>query len=467
MYLFIFTIPQKLKAVFFLGIIITISLCSVPASEKNIYIDPGNSAGTVKKGTKENPYSSFEEIKLNSQTTYLIKRSSRMILSRPLNIHGMNNITIADYGEGDKPVINTSYLAKPLDIYHSERIKIENIRIEGKGRNIFGIRVSGNSKDITIDNCQVENALWGIRLIGRSNLEPLKNIILKNTKIENIGDDGIFAMHVSKLLVDSCVIEKVNQKWFYAGKTESKAPGDAIQLEKCYDFTIQNSRLDRTDTGNKFAFIANNSVKGLIQHNTIKGPSSEGEGGAAIYLGYTSDSIDIVFNIIKNSPCAVYTHANNIKLYRNVLRNNEVGIWLKNTEKALLLNNTFMQNPLAVVGSNVEMFNNIFYSTTTDRMFKLKEPYKSDYNCFYTEAEYKLFEGYRDFKSYVNSTGNDNNSIYSDPLFTGNKGEKPGYYLEHNSPCIDKGKNITVKYNPGNEYCGNGLDMGAREYCKK
>ncbi|MFO8234689.1 MAG: right-handed parallel beta-helix repeat-containing protein [Bacteroidales bacterium] len=437
------------------------------AAEKNVYINPDSQDGSERKGTVENPYLSLDEVKLESNTNYYIRRSTRLILSRPLQIHGIQNVSFSAYGKGNNPVVLVQSLPKPLDIYHSQQIKIENLKIQGTGTNIFGVRISGQSNDITIESCNIENALWGLRLMGRSNQEPLKNIKVKNTTIQNIGDDGIFAMHVSGLMVDSCNINKVNQKWFYAGKTESQAPGDAIQLEKCYDFTIQNSQLDRTDTGNKFAFIANNSVKGLIQHNTIKGPSSEGEGGAAIYLGYTSDSIDLVSNIIKNSPCAVYTHANNITLHRNVLSNNEVGIWLKNTEKALLLNNTFMQNPLAVVGSNVEMFNNIFYSTTTDRMFKLKEPYKSDYNCFYAEAEYKFFEGYRDFKSYVNSTGNDNNSIYSDPLFTGNTEERPEYYLEHNSPCIDKGKNITVKYNPENEYCGNGLDMGAREYCKK
>lgn len=463
MYIFLDVNKKMLKIVFLLSLFFIMNMCNIPASEKHIYIDPGSSS--LKKGTKEHPYSSFEELKLNSQTTYLIKRSSRMILSQPLNIHGMNNITISAYGKGDKPVINISYLAKPIDIYHSERINIENIRIEGKGRNIFGVRVSGNSNDVKIDNCHIENALWGVRLLGRSKQKPLKNINVENTKIENIGDDGIFAMHVSNLLIDTCLIEKVNQKWFFAGKTESQSPGDAIQLEKCYDFTIRNSSLDRTDTGNKFAFIANNSVKGLIQHNTIKGPLSEGEGGAAIYLGYTSDSIDLVSNIIEDSPCAVYTHAKYITLYRNVIKNNDVGIWLKNTEKAMLLNNTFMQNPMAIVGSNMEMFNNIFYSTTTDRLFKIKEPYESDYNCFYTDAEFKLFNGHRDFKSYVNSTGNDSNSVYADPLFRANAEKEADYYLGENSPCIDKGKDIAVKFNTEYEYCGNGVDIGAREYC--
>ena len=237
-------------------------------SENRVYIDPHSKDSALRNGTIDNPFASWEEVNITSNCTYLIKCSSELSLRQTLHIYGKTNITISSYGEGKAPIIQAGGLKRVVDIYNSQHIQMKNIHLIGNGNNIFGIRIKGDSRNITINQCHISRFLWGIRLMGYSKEVTLERITVEKTLIEEIADDGIFAQHVAGLVIDSCVIRKVNQKWFRQGRSEAQAPGDGVQLIKCNGFTINYCQIDRSDTGNKCCIMANKSSNGTIKNNT-------------------------------------------------------------------------------------------------------------------------------------------------------------------------------------------------------
>jgi hypothetical protein len=432
-------------------------------ANKIIYIDPGNK-NLGRNGTIKNPYNSWDEIKPVSNTIYKIKRSTMLILYRPLNFGSKTGITVETYGEGNIPVINTKYVEKPININSSENITIKDIHINGNSNSIYCIRIMGNSKDIYIKNCTFTRAMWGMRLMGQENQTHKHNINIISCKISNTGDDGIYAQNINRLKIDSCQITKVNQKWFTLGKAESQASGDGIQLENCSGFIVSNCKIDRTDTGNKFCVVANNSRKGEILGNQLKGPSPKGSGGACIYLGFVTDSIEVCYNLLSHSPCGIYSHAKSIKLFKNILTENGIGMWLINSINGVIVNNTFWNNAVALNAQNVHVLNNIFYaSSIKHHMVYLKKPFTENYNCYFISEPNKLFDGYGSLVWFSFATGNGKNSIFCDPLFENNP--DGNFNLVKSSPCIDKGSNKFRKWNLSINYCGDAVDIGAKEFC--
>jgi|GEM_PF-1520177 len=458
-----FIIKEKLNLRYAIVFIFLLFSYQTEGANKKIYIDPGNT-NLGRNGTIKNPYNSLDEIKLVSNATYYIKRSTILILHRPINFNSKTSIRIETYGEGNSPVINTKYVEKPININSSKNITIKDIHINGKSNSIYCIRVMGNSKDICVRNCNFTRAMWGIRLMGQENQEHIHNINIISCKISNTGDDGIYAQNINRLKIDSCQVNKVNQKWYTLGKAELQASGDGIQLENCSGFTVSNCNIDRTDTGNKFCVVANNSKKGMIMGNQLKGPSLKGSGGACIYLGFGTDSIRVCYNLLSHSPCGIYSHAKNIKLFKNILTENEIGMWLINTHNGVVVNNTFWNNPVALNAQNVHILNNIFYaSSIKNHMLYLKKPFTENYNCYFIPKPNKLFDGYGSLVWFTFATGNGKHSIFCDPLFENNPDNN--FNLVKSSPCIDKGCNKLTNWNLSLNYCGEAVDIGAKEFC--
>jgi parallel beta-helix repeat protein len=443
-----------------------LSSCHMGGSEQFIYIDPGSHGTDRGNGSAANPYTSWEQVKMQSNTTYYIKRSSQVVLNEPTDIHKKTNITIAAYGEGRMPLFHTGNLQKPFDIIHSQQINLHGIAFSGGDKSSYCLRIIGESSNINIRDCHFSQALWGIRIIGNPDGHMPKQIYIANTTVQETGDDGIFAQHASNLHIDSCHIRRVNQNWFKTGRSESQASGDAIQLYKCRSFTIKNNRLDRSDTGNKFALIASQSQNGLVSNNIIVGPSTEGKGGACIYLGKGSDNIHITDNILQGSRCGIYSHAGNIVFTKNTLTNNMSGGVFLDTRQALVINNTFWKNIIMLRGSNLEIFNNIFYSTgqKREKAFNLKAPYNSDYNCYFPLPP-KQSSNLEGALLLSLKTDRDKHSIYSDPLLAGK--HQGGFLLTPSSPCIDQGTTRIERWGLLDDYCGKSVDIGASEYCPK
>jgi hypothetical protein len=428
-----------------------------------VYINPEYNAGN-NDGSYKEPYKSWDDISVKSNTVYLIKRSTKLILIRPVNIPGKSNIFLGAYGDGSKPEIRTNSADKIMNVTHSKNVTISNISMSGNGGTTYCLRVLGESSNVRIVNCIFSGAIWGIRLIGFENGNQPANIHIKRSRIFNIGDDGIFAQNVHDMHIDSCDIRKVNQKWFRVGKSESQAPGDGIQMDRCRNISITNSTIDRTDTGNKFCIIANRTTNGQIKNNILKGPLKKGSGGASIYFGYGSDSMKVVNNQIYSSPCGIYSHARNNFVYRNIVEKNCVGAWFIDINEAMILNNTFWNNPIALKGSELRVFNNIFYaSSLNDHLMHIQKNCETDYNCYFIRRPDMLFKQYGKLPAYTFRTGNGGKSIFGNPLL--NAPGEGDFSLRESSPCIDKGLEKKVNEEVIYNQCGETIDIGAKEWC--
>ncbi|MFO7939149.1 MAG: right-handed parallel beta-helix repeat-containing protein [Bacteroidales bacterium] len=402
------------------------------------------------------------DLTLKNNVKYLIKCGSSDTLTTAIILNRKRNITISSYGEGSKPVLSSNQNRHLLDIAGCENIKIDNLAFDGTDQKISCIRIRKNSSLITISECSIKNSIWGVRLLGNASQPLTQKIRISRCTIRNIADDGIFAQNIHELSIDSCHIKKVNQKYLTIGTSEQEAPGDGIQLINCSNFSIEYCKIDRTDTGNKFAIIANQCKKGVIAHNHIQGPQTTVNGGAAIYMGYTTDSITIAHNQIANSPCALYSHAQTQYIYRNIMHNNENGIWLHNAQNAIILHNTLVNNTISILGKNFQLYNNIIVNGSAQKpLLKLSGPIKSNFNCFYAPSTTQVFNNYISLKAYQLHTGNGNHSIFAEPLFMAP--EKNNFELSPGSPCIDKGQTIATPKLQTVPFYGNRPDMGAIE----
>jgi parallel beta-helix repeat protein len=426
------------------------------------YIDPDAQGNTYSNGSFQYPYKDWTEVPKRSNMRYRVKRGTRQNLQKSISFSGVQNIRIETYGKGEAPKIIANGMRHVIDFYNCNNVSVNNIVIEGNRDVISAFRIKGNSSNIQLANCSAKSTMWGIRLIGNSNVPATRNIHIRNCTINNIADDGIFAQNIHQLTIDSCQIARVNQKYLTTGTSEKEAPGDGIQLINCSNFSIKYCKIDRTDTGNKFAIIANQCKNGVIANNQIEGPLNTANGGAAIYLGYTTDSITIAHNQIANSPCALYSHAKTQTIYRNIIYDNENGIWLHNAQNTTILHNTLVNNNISIIGKNFQLYNNIIVNDSAKTpMLKLLGPIKSNFNCYFAPSLEQIFSNYLTLKAYQQNTGNGNHSIFTKPLFVAPKTRN--YDLTPASPCIDEGRLISTPTLNAAPFYGNRPDIGAIE----
>lgn len=456
--------PHKYNSIILIILLLALTWASLGYTKQNdqsIYIDLGGS-NAIQEGSRKYPYTKWKQIPWLSNTRYYIKRGSLDTLTKPLYLFRKKNIYISTYGLGDKPRLIAGNINKPIELIHCKNITIEKLQIRGHFNTISGIRIAGASKQIDINKCHLDSLLWGIRVLGNGTT-PVQNINIRHCKITQCADDGIFAKETHLLTIDSCIISQVNQKYKTIGTSEEQAPGDGIQLLSCNHFRLRHNHIDRSDTGNKFGIIINNTITGKILHNTIIGPMPTENGGAAIYLGYTTDSIHIAHNTLTNSPCAIYSHAKNLFIHHNILYHNQVGIWLHNNIEATILHNTLFQNPKAIIGKNLSLYNNIIAAPNISGPFiQIELPVKSNFNCYYSQNQQSIFHKFASLKGYGKISGNGSHSIFADPLLMAP--ELNNFSLSPHSPCIDNARIIATPEKQAPTFTGKRPDIGAWEY---
>ena len=107
-----------------------------------------------------------------------------------------------------------------------------------------------------------------------------------DTEVLNIRDDGMFMQGLQDLEIGHCRVWNVNQNWKPPYTSQKEAGGDAIQLSQCDRWHVHHNALDRTNSGNKFCFIATgDQTQGVFEQNRLTGPLTSGDGGASVYLG--------------------------------------------------------------------------------------------------------------------------------------------------------------------------------------
>jgi hypothetical protein len=321
-----------------------------------IHIDPRNTNDAAEDGSRKHPFDSVSDIRWRDNAVYVLRRGTTLT-TEAFTANG-KGITLASYGAGNRPLIQCRSIAGRGKNYHAIRVDsgdglvVRDLEIDAP-RATSCLRLGGGCRDVRVDNCLLNGAAWGLRAFSFSGLKVI------NTEIRNIKDDGMFVVGVTGIEIAHCYVHDVNQNWVAPYTPQSKAGGDSIQLVNCDDWHVHRNVLDRTNSGNKFCFIANNPEQrqGIFEHNVTRGPLTTGDGGSSVYF-HDGDGLVVRYNtILGPSPGVLYSHSANLQIYGNIMAHTAGGVFA--SKSAHVANNVFYQVKGALVsGGHITFVNN-------------------------------------------------------------------------------------------------------------
>lgn len=325
-----------------------------------VYIDP-SVAVSGSGASPASPLKSWTQVTFTSGTAYLQKCGTQeTIPGRFGNPPG--NILFGAYGEGPRPILSTSETEtgdRALFQLFKSGYVIRDLHI--RAPHIAAcIRLSA-ATDAIVYNNELEDSIWGIRAFSAGAVVNYK--ILRNI-IHSIADDGMFVQDVHSIEIGWNFIFRVNTNWVEPYTPQTVAGGDSVQLHMVTNWHVHHNVLDRSDSGNKFAFICNEgSDPGLFEHNFAIGPKTTGDGGAAVYLGSGQSNYVLRYNTFVRSGTGVLYHfVNNILVYGNIFTRNPSGnvANANGVGNARYYHNVFWNNGGPLIVNGGVLANNIF-----------------------------------------------------------------------------------------------------------
>lgn len=274
-----------------------------------IYIDPdytGNPDGSI-----EQPHQSFPDL-LQANTAYLLKRGSTYMVTNEIKLEN-DNILIGAYGEGDRPIVDASnYSDLRTFTFESDYGTIRDLNIRNARQAISSNYYNPGNDDRAAYNTIYNNILYRTAMASWSTY-----LRIIDNEFYFAGQDAIFLQNCDYVEFSGNIVYHPNRSWHdYTGSgycPESQCHGDALQLHRVNNWYVHNNYFDRSDTGNKFSFIANEAgedADNYFEYNIVAGPHCEGAGGAGIYIGSQPGRFYVQFNHFIGPSCgAVYTHA--------------------------------------------------------------------------------------------------------------------------------------------------------------
>jgi len=320
-------------------------------------------------------------------------------------------------------------------------VNCDNIRISHLGLNANGnaancvyLEGSQNSR-IELDSCRLENAGNGIQSEA-----SLVNLALLNSEIRNMRKDGINAKYFDKVTIRNCRISNVNMEWF----ADQSAEGDCIDLNSPQgSVEVSHCYADHSATGNGNAVrLSGSDYNGVIEYNTLR--SGQAPDCELINLSSTNGTVVARYNSLEGGMTGIHSHAAENNIYYNIFLNSNVAVRIEKDKSAGIFNNTFIQGGDCIIetleGSQVTAMNNIYVlDSVSSETYRTHGTIISDYNLFNIQKQ-GFLSGFNTLDAWSSFSGQDLNSVVSDPLFT--DPEAGDYTLSDRSPAINKGADI-------------------------
>ena len=147
---------------------------------KVVYVDPTNQTDPYQNGTLDHPYGSWGKVTWKEGYTYLQKKSTVSYESK-INISA-SHIVMNSYGEGEQPVIQSDVNDFAIRAFEKNDLIIKDLHIIAPEA-VSCIYIIGETSDsISIENCTLENAVNGARILNG------KNVILRYNTFVNCSD---------------------------------------------------------------------------------------------------------------------------------------------------------------------------------------------------------------------------------------------------------------------------------------
>lgn len=149
-------------------------------------------------------------------------------------------------------------------------------------------------------------------------------------------------------------------------------------------------------------------------------------------------------NGVNTTGNGIYSNGNNIFIYRCIIKDNRIGIYMDNGSRAIIINNTIDNNEYAGIYMQDEphpyIINNIITHSGTAGIFRNTvlssgNPHIMHNNYYWNTVNYGYYGD-----SWVPEPGD--GEMYEDPLFVG--GTPFDYHLTEGSPCIDAGDTTII-----------------------
>ncbi|MCG8698882.1 MAG: right-handed parallel beta-helix repeat-containing protein [Bacteroidales bacterium] len=387
-------------------------------------------------GSMQHPYNSFDDFEFTENMVCAVKRGTE--ISFKSIVIRKSDVTICSYGEGGRPVLHATgkdQHAIATDwVDEASNITIRDIEVYAP-ESYSCVRFGGGD-NLKVINCILHDAYWSFRALQAS------NVYVENTEMYEANDDGMFLQNVDGIEIKNCYVHHVNTNWKPPQTPDSEAPGDGIQLDKCLNWYVHHNYIDRSNSGNKFCFIASNPDQKdcIFEFNYLKAPKKPGSG---LFFG-SGSNLTVRYNFIigpGNAP--LWMHSRNTLVYGNIFENLSDALFVEHDAK--VFHNLFIDMPVGIYGNTVEARNNIFSRLVTNP-FRVENLTESNNLVEDGEVSGNSFKGDAGFVNFYESD----------------------YHLTSNSDCIDRGVDVGIYWDrDGNRIPhGSAPDIGPYEYVK-
>ena len=243
---------------------------SKPESQ-TFYIDPMNLNDDFENGSIEHPFDSWNKISWEKGNAYLQKRGTESNIADGILVTA-DSVTIGAYGEGNKPIINSTTSAQVFKIYDKKNIKFQNLNISGPDAQSCIYFLGQACTNIIVEKCIFSGASIGIRAVDGNNFHIQYNTfdnsetgiysMVENINVfYNIFKNSQSAINLASYLSNANIFNNV----FY---------GNSQCISSSYsEITIYNNIFYLNNAGDK---AINQEMDKILSNNNIFYPEQSG-----------------------------------------------------------------------------------------------------------------------------------------------------------------------------------------------
>lgn len=158
---------------------------NISASDLVYYIDPDNAKDESGDGSYENPYKKWQQVEWKENASYLQKCGTISMENKILIT--TNNVTIGDYGVGDKPIIIFSTDEYAIKAMEKHNIVINNIKVLADDAIGCIYFIGAACENNSVVNCELQGADYGLRIIDGKSYTVKYNVFMNDV-------DGIYSI---------------------------------------------------------------------------------------------------------------------------------------------------------------------------------------------------------------------------------------------------------------------------------